>query len=149
MHDSEIQKAATDSGEGVEEAGGERSGEFGAEDSAGMSFFLCRLLFSHPSSFPLFLTPSSSLTHPTPSLPLSQSPPPPPPSSSIIHHPSPLTSPHNPHPSLTPSSGTPIHRPPLRLTPPLRDFRVRNATSSAQGAGRAHERDAEGEEEGD
>ncbi len=58
--------------------------------------------------------------------------------------------PQYPHPPNIPlPSGTPIHRPALRPPLPLRYHRERTTAGSQRSAGRAHERDAEGEEEGD
>lgn len=98
------------------------------------------------------LLPSPLLFSPLLSFPLSPIPRSHPPSSPAPFHPRPpsLTPrPQGPHPPNIPlPSGTPIHRPALRPPLPLRHHRERTTAGSQRSAGRADERDAQGEEEG-
>jgi hypothetical protein len=99
------------------------------------SFYSSPPLSSHPHPSP---TPSISSPTPHPSIHPPRNPP--------RHSPPPSIPPHTL--ISPPPLGTPIHRPPLRPTPPLRYHRERTTAGSQGSAGRAHERDAEGEEKG-
>jgi hypothetical protein len=100
-----------------------------------LSFYSSPPLSSHPHPSP---TPSISSPTPHPSIHPPRHPP--------RHSPPPSIPPHTL--ISPPPLGTPIHRPPLRPTPPLRYHRERTTAGSQGSAGRAHERDAEGEEKG-